>query len=307
MDYVDIQVNGYAGVTFLGDPLTAQQIQLVATRLGKDQVQAILPTVVTDEPARMISRLSQMRRLIDQDPALGKLMPAFHIEGPALSPKEGYRGAHMPQWLTEATPQVFEPLIEAAGGPEHVAIVTLAPEVDRDLRTTRWLADQGIIVAAGHTDAPLEILRDAEDAGLSLFTHLGNGTAVEMHRHDNIINRALSLERVSYSLIADGAHVPFFVLRKWLDLVGIDRCIFTTDCVAPASCPPGEYTLHDGSVVEVGTDKVVRFPGTPYFAGSAITMADACHNAVSCLGLTEREARTLCCDNPAKLIDKWVE
>ena len=307
MNYVDIQVNGYAGVTFHGDPLTEQQIQHVATRLRQDGVRAILPTVVADDPRKMILRLQRLRELIDQDDTLAALMPGIHLEGPALSPKEGYRGAHLAQWLTEATPQVYEPLIDAAGGPSRVAIVTLAPEVDPGLRTTRWLTEQGIIVAAGHTDASLEVLRDAEDAGLSLFTHLGNGAADQMHRHDNIVNRALSLERISYSLIPDGAHVPFFLLKTWIRLVGIDRCMFTTDCVAPAGCPPGKYARLDGTIVEVGPDKVVRLPGTPYLAGAAITMPDAHRNAVDHLDLTQAQAKALCSDNPARLIAKWLK
>ena len=306
MDYVDIQVNGYAGVTFHGDPLTEDQIQHVATRLRQDNVRAVLPTVVADDPRMMVARLRRLRELIDQDDTLRSLMPAVHLEGPALSPKEGYRGAHLAQWLTEATPQIYEPLIDAAGGPGRVAIVTLAPEVDPGLRTTRWLTEQGIIVAAGHTDAPLEVLRDAEDAGLSLFTHLGNGAADQMHRHDNIINRALSLERISYSLIPDGAHVPFFLLKTWIRLVGIDRCLFTTDCVAPAGCPPGKYARLDGTIVGVGPDKVVRLPGTPYLAGAAITMPDAHRNAIDHLGLNEREAMALCSGNPACLVARWL-
>ena len=306
MDYVDIQVNGYAGVTLHGDTLTEPQLQQMAAALRRDGVRAALPTIVTDDPAKMRARLARLRLLTDQDESLARLMPAMHIEGPALSPLEGYRGAHNPQWLTDASPQVFEPLIEAAGGPQRVAIVTLAPEVDPGLHTTRWLAEQGIIVAAGHTDAPLELLRDAEDAGLALFTHLGNGAAVQMHRHDNIITRALSLERIHYSLIPDGAHVPFFVLRQWLDLIGVDRCLFTTDCVAPAACPPGTYARLDGTAVEVGPDKVVRFPGTPYLAGSAITMADAHQHALEALDLTPPQAHALCCDNPARLIANWL-
>ena len=31
------------------------------------------------------------------------------------------------------------------------------------------------------------------DAGLTMFTHLGNGCPLQMHRHDNIIQRVLSV------------------------------------------------------------------------------------------------------------------
>ena len=62
------------------------------------------------------------------------------------------------------------------------------PNVITDL-PSRLLKDHGVIVSAGHTDAPLDALNAAIDAGLSMFTHLGNGCPMLMHRHDNIIQR----------------------------------------------------------------------------------------------------------------------
>ena len=38
-----------------------------------------------------------------------------------------------------------------------------------------------------------KLLRAATENGLKMFTHVGNGCPMLMHRHDNIINRALSL------------------------------------------------------------------------------------------------------------------
>lgn len=305
MNFVDIQVNGYAGVSFHEKPLTPPEIQHVAKKLREAGTRTILPTIVTHDLDMMCLLLRTMRELIEKE-GLRKLMPAFHLEGPFLSPVEGYRGAHMVQHIRPATVDVMERLFDAAGGAEWLAMVTLAPEVDGNLATTRWLVERGVVVAAGHTDAPLEVMRDAEAAGISLFTHLGNGCAISVHRHDNILNRALSLERMKYAAIPDGAHVPFFVLRNWMKMHGIERFILTTDCVAAAACPPGKFKRPDGSEVEVGPDKVVRFPGTPYLAGAAITMADAHHNAIHHLGLTESQANMLCAIQPMKLIAKWA-
>ena len=43
-------------------------------------------------------------------------------------------------------------------------------------------------------------------------------------------------------------------------------------------------------VVEVGPDRVVRQPGSPNFAGSALTMDAAVHNAIACRAMTLAEA-----------------
>ncbi len=306
MPFIDVQVNGYAGVDFHAEPLTETQIQHVAAKLREDDVRAMLPTITTDSLDNMAIRLRTMRELIDADPSLRELMPAFHIEGPCLSPEDGFRGAHPQQHIRPATVELFKPLVDACGGIDRVAIVTLAPEVDEGLRTTHWLAEQGVIVAAGHTDASLDTMRQAAAAGLSMFTHLGNGSAANMHRHDNIITRALSIDSLVYSLIPDGVHVPDFVLEQYIKIAGYQRCIITTDCMAAASCPPDNFTRGDGTIVEVGEDRVVRLPGTPYFAGSAITMREGYERLCANLSMDASQIHAMCCEQPGKLLDKWL-
>ena len=61
-------------------------------------------------------------------------------------------------------------------------------------------------------------------AGARISTHLGNGCRMQMHRHDNIIQRALSLaDRLWICFIADGAHIPFFALSNYLKVAGLAR------------------------------------------------------------------------------------
>lgn len=305
MDFVDIQVNGYAGIDFIGTMVTPEQVQMVAGKLRAGGVRAILPTITTDDVGRMSARLANFKKIIDQDPALRKLMPAFHIEGPCISPVEGYSGAHPPEFIRPADKAVFEPMAEALGGWDRIAMVTLAPEVDPGMKATRWLVEHGVTVAMGHTNASLDQLRAAEDAGVTLFTHFGNGCAHMVDRHDNVLNRAMTLERIKYTLIPDGHHLPWFVLKTWIRNFGIERCVFTTDCVSPADAPPGRYKIMQ-HVVEVGTDRRVQPAGKNHLAGSALTMREAYANAVEKLGLTPAQAKFLCCDQPAALFKKYL-
>jgi N-acetylglucosamine-6-phosphate deacetylase len=299
--FIDLQIAGYGGVDFLGDSIDMTQLRRAARRLEGDGVAAAMLTLVTDDVPAIVTRISRLRSLIDADSSLREMFPAFHVEGPCLSPKEGYRGAHPEEKLRPATPSLYEPIIEAAGGWDRVGIITLAPECDPGLRTTRWLAEHGVTVSLGHTDAPVELLREAVSAGARLFTHLGNGCAKLIDRHDNIINRALSVDGLSFTVIADGHHVPFFVLGSWIRWVGAERIVFISDAVAPAAAPPGRYRV-GWMDLQVGADGVVRCPGTPYLAGSALTMPVAHQNAMDHLGLTPAQADAVCRDNPARLI-----
>jgi N-acetylglucosamine-6-phosphate deacetylase len=305
-DFIDIQVNGYAGIDFNNPGLTREQLQKIAQRLREGKVEAILATVVTSTMPRMTDHLATLVKLIDADPSLRKLIPAFHIEGPCISPEDGYKGAHPQECVQPASPEVFKPLLEAAGGAQRVALVTLAPEMDAGLRTTRWLVEQGIRVALGHSNASLDCLREAEQAGACLYTHLGNGCASLIPRHDNVLNRVMSLEKIKVSLVPDGYHVPWFLLRNWIKWFGIDRCIFTTDCVSAADAPPGIYKIGYWEL-EVGPDKKVHPPGKDHLAGSALTMREAYDNGIQHIGLSPADCRKLCVDNPRALIGKWLK
>jgi len=304
MSYVDIQVNGYAGVDFHVQ-ITPDQLQRVAQRLRAGHVRVVLPTVTTQSIPNMAGRLANLHRIIQQDAELQRLMPAFHIEGPCLSPEDGYRGAHDPRYAVPASVDLYKQLYDAVDGPPHVAMVTLAPEVDEGLKATQWLVEQGAVVCVGHSNASLEILREVEQIGVQLFTHLGNGCPTLMPRHDNIIQRALSLERMKYAFIPDGQHLPWFVLRNWLRWVGPERCVFTTDCVTPADAPPGRYKIGRFDV-EVGSDGHIIPPTKDHLVGSSLTMRQAYANAIEHLGLSPAQAGALCDEQPAKLIAKWL-
>jgi N-acetylglucosamine-6-phosphate deacetylase len=183
-----------------------------------------------------------------------------------------------------------------AGGLTRV--VTLAPERDDRFAVVRMLASRGIVVSAGHTDATLDELNGAIDAGLSMFTHLGNGCPMQMHRHDNIVQRALSLaDRLWLSFIADGAHVPFVALGNYLRLANPARTVIVTDAVAPAGLGPGRYTLGRWDIV-VGDDMVPRSPDRSHFVGSGITMAKSADNLRRALKLPDEMVRRLTCENP---------
>jgi N-acetylglucosamine-6-phosphate deacetylase len=191
-------------------------------------------------------------------------------------------------------------LLEATGG--LTKIVTLAPECDPDFKVTRMLANQGITVSAGHTDASLDQLQRAIDAGLSMFTHVGNGCPMLMHRHDNIIQRALSLsDRLWLTFIADGAHVPWPALGNYLRCAGLDRCIVVSDAIAAAGLGPGRYTLGHWDIM-IGEDMVARAPDGSHLVGSAGTMDRSTKNLRGHLQLSDVEVRQLTCDNPRKAI-----
>ena len=296
LGYFDLQVNGYAGIDFNADGLSPEGLHAACERLVVDGVDAILATIITDQVDVMCKRISTIVRLREQDPLAHRVIAGLHIEGPFINETDGYRGAHPADAIIPAGMEAMASLLEAGGG--LTRIVTLAPERDAGLKVTRMLADRGILVSAGHTNASLGELEAAIDAGLSMFTHLGNGCAPWVPRHDNVIQRALSLAgRLWLCFIADGAHIPLFALRNYLRIAGVEHTIVVTDAIAAAGLGPGRYTL-SRRTVDVGEDLVVRSGQEGILAGSAVTMKRSEENLLVHVGLTGKEAVILTRTNP---------
>jgi N-acetylglucosamine-6-phosphate deacetylase len=294
--FFDLQVNGYGGVDFNQDDLDAADLHRACERLEADGVTGILATIITDDVSVMCRRLSALAAHRERGPVVRRVIQGVHIEGPFLNDADGYRGAHPLDAIRPADVESMARLLDAAGG--LTRIVTLAPERDPAMAVTRFLVSQRIIVSAGHTDATLDDLRRAIDAGLSMFTHVGNGCPMLMHRHDNIVQRALSLaDRLWLCFIADGVHVPFAALGNYLKLAGYDRCIVVTDAIAPAGLGPGRYKFGRWDLV-VGEDMVSRAPDRSHFVGSGITMKQSAGNLRTSLGLSDTTIRKLTFDNP---------
>jgi N-acetylglucosamine-6-phosphate deacetylase len=298
MGFFDLQVNGYAGVDFNADHLDAESVEAMSARLGHQGVDGIFVTLITDSLPAMTARLKRLVQLRADLPLFGKIMRGFHIEGPFINPADGYRGAHPLDAVLTADSSVMQELLDAADG--LTRLVTLAPECDPGLKVTRMLRDRGVVVSAGHTNASLDTLKAAIDAGLTMFTHLGNGCPAAMPRHDNIIQRALSLrEQLWLCFIADGAHIPFFVLKTYLDLVGTDRAIVVTDAIAAASLGPGRFRLGRWEL-DIGEDLVARSPDGSHLVGSTVTMERSVENLVRALGLSGEAAQKLVSENPRR-------
>ncbi|MHC4995352.1 MAG: N-acetylglucosamine-6-phosphate deacetylase, partial [Planctomycetota bacterium] len=214
----------------------------------------------------------------------------------------GYIGAHPPRHARVANLDDTKRLLDAACG--LTRIVTLAPERDPGFAVTRFLADRGIVVAAGHCDPTLDQLRGAIDNGLTLFTHLGNGCPLRLHRHDNIIQRVLSLAPDSplhVTFIADGVHVPLHALGNYLDRVGPERAIVVSDAISAASLGPGGHTLGD-QAVHVTDDLATWAPDRSHLIGSACPMSRMIDNLAGCLRLSPEHVRALTHDNPRRLL-----
>ncbi len=296
MKTLDIQVNGYAGTDFNSDGLTPEALRHACDCLRADGCEQILATFITDTMDNLEQRIRRLVELRAADELATEVIAGIHVEGPFINSEKGYVGAHPPQCVRPGKVEDAERLL--AAGDSLVKLVTLAPECDEDFRTISYLAAQGVRVAAGHCNPSLEVLSAAADAGVTLFTHVGNGCPMTMHRHDNIIQRALALRsKLWLCFIPDGVHVPFFALRNYLSVAGVERSIFVTDAISAARLGPGTYRLA-GWDIKVGEDLVARSPDGSHFVGSTVTIPRILAHAEPDLGLASDAVQRLLVENP---------
>jgi N-acetylglucosamine-6-phosphate deacetylase len=298
--YVDLQVNGYADVDFNGDQLSVERVAAVCERLKSEGVAGVLATVITADLDSMCRRLANICRAREANAAIAEVIWGIHIEGPFLNEEAGYIGAHPKECARPANLDAMKRLLEAAGG--LTRIVTLAPERDPKNRVTKFLVAEGIHVSAGHCNPTLDELRAGLDAGLSLFTHLGNGCPGLLPRHDNIIQRVLSLsDRLLIGFIADGVHVPFVALANYLKCCGIERAFVVTDAICGAGLGPGEYSIGDQTVV-IDENLATWSADRSHLVGSAGTMRRSEENLRAALGLSEQDILQLLSHNPRQIL-----
>ena len=279
----DPQINGFAGVDFQRNELSRDELEHAAKALRRSGVSHFLPTLITAGPEELEVRFARLAAAVASSSLLGEMVPGFHLEGPFLSSEPGYIGAHPVEHARDPDWAMFERWQRAASG--MIRLVTIAPERPGSEAFIRRAVASGVHVACGHTDADVVELVAACDAGMRFATHLGNGCPSELHRHDNIVARVLGEPRLLASVIPDTIHVPVPALGNLVTALGPGRLAFTTDAMSAAGAPSGRYLLQ-GTEYEVGSDGVVRLPGTSNFAGSSLRPIDGLLNVSRVGGLS---------------------
>lgn len=289
MKFFDLQVNGFAGVDFQQRDLSRADFERALEALERHET-AILLTLITATIDDLEASLARFESWLRDSPR-GSVVEGYHLEGPYLSPEPGYHGAHPPGLMKAPDRGEFDRLWTASGG--RLRIITLAPELPGSVGFIHHARGHRVVLSIGHSRADDRDLDAAIEAGLSMCTHLGNGVPLQLHRHDNIIQRLLARDELDAVFIPDGIHVPRATLQNFVRAKPRERVLFTTDCMSAAGAAPGRYRI--GAVtVDVGPDGVVREPGKENFAGSSLTMGAAQDNVVRLLGWAETEALAAC-------------
>jgi N-acetylglucosamine-6-phosphate deacetylase len=260
--FIDLQVNGFAGVDFFDADNAGYE--RAGEALVETGVTAYLPTFISAPEERLITALAAIPSLPTGPRILGA-----HVEGPFLSPRR--LGAHPSDARRDPDTGLATRLL--AAGP--VRLMTIAPELPSALDLLAFLVERGVAVSCGHTDATAAEAHAAFDAGAVTVTHLFNAMRPFNHRDPGIAGAALARADVIVQILVDDVHLaPETVGLVWRAAAG--RVALVTDAMAAAAIGDGDFALGDVGV-EV-RDGVARRAEDGVLAGSILTMIDAVRN-----------------------------
>jgi N-acetylglucosamine-6-phosphate deacetylase len=286
--FIDLQVNGGGGVLLNDDP-SPEAMRAIARAHRRYGTTACLPTFITDalEPTRAAIRAA--RSACGQDGVIG-----IHLEGPFISPARP--GVHRPDRIAHASKADVRWLAELEGAGR--SLVTLAPECV-PAGFVRDLTGLGVKVAAGHSEATAEAMKQAVEEGLTGVTHLFNAMPPFAGRAPGIIGAALQDRRLIAGLIVDGIHVDPVAVGAAFAAKGSDGLALVTDAMPTVGASQNRFDLM-GRVVQLADGRLATSEGT--LAGAHLDMASAVRNAVKLANIPLDDALRAASLTPARFL-----
>lgn len=286
---IDLQVNGGGGLLFNDDP-SRETITRITDAHRKKGTPAILPTLISDSMPKIESAITAVSDAIEHSP--GSVV-GIHLEGPFLSPSR--KGVHNSDFFCRPDDTAIQMMGSLKSGR---TLLTLAPE-QTSTDVIRRFVDAGVVVAAGHSAATYDQIREALDAGLSGFTHLYNAMSPLGSREPGVVGAALDDEHSWCGIIADGVHVHWATLRLALSAKPRGKVFLVSDAMPPVGSPIKKFKL-GGQMVSIETGTCRTSDGT--LAGSTLDLMTAVRNAEYHLDVSREEAIRMGSLYPARFL-----
>lgn len=288
---IDIHIHGAGGYDTVDDNKSA--VTGIAKELIKYGVTGFLATTITlpfSNLEKVINRIGEFKWNSGEAELLG-----IHLEGPWINEK--YKGAHNIDHIQ--IPDRGQGIHLNALSNGKMKLVTLAPEIHNSLEMVEELAQLGIAVSLGHSDATYETIKEATILGAKSITHIYNAMRGFHHREIGVVGSALLIDQLYCEVIADGHHVHPLAVKTLAKNKNSDKIILISDGIRSIGKPDGEYDL--GGLLFHVKDGQPRLPdGT--LAGSTLTLNKAIMNIMEFADLPIWEAVKMASLNPATLL-----
>ncbi|HAS6277871.1 TPA: N-acetylglucosamine-6-phosphate deacetylase [Vibrio vulnificus] len=286
---IDSHVHGSQGCDVMD--ATHASLNTMSRYFASLGVTAFVATTVTAPVAKIRAALAQVAKSKLQGVEGAEILGAY-LEGPYFTEKN--KGAHPTQWFRELAVEELDNWISYSDN--QLLKVALAPEKEGALAAIRYLANQGISVMLGHTDASYQQVKLALDAGAKGIVHCYNGMRGLHHRDPGVVGAGLLHPECYVEMIADGHHVHPAAIEVAHRCCG-SRMTLITDAMCATGMPDGQYTLGEYQV-EMKQGVVTTQEGG--LAGSTLTLIEGVKNIQRWLNLPFEQAWLMASHTPAK-------
>lgn len=239
--FVDLQVNGGGGL-MINDRPDVETIRTISAAHAPFGTTALLVTLITDTREQTKATIAAGIEAVKAN------VPGFlglHLEGPHLSLAR--KGAHDPK-LIRPMDDADQAMIITARRELPVLLTTVAPETVEPERI-RALADAGVVVSLGHSDASYALACTAATAGATMATHLFNAMSQIGNREPGLAGAAIDIGTLYAGLIADGIHVdPATIGIALRAKHGPAKIFLVTDAMAAIGTDVTSFTLNGRTI-----------------------------------------------------------
>ncbi len=293
--FVDVHIHAFRGSdTMHGET----EIRRMSRELAATGTGAFCPTTMSASMEDTAKVLQDIRKVTEQPERTGARVLGAHMEAPFMSEKKA--GAQLKEFFRDPD---WDALLNMAGDPSLVRLITMAPERDGSEAFIRKASAAGIHVSVGHTVATAEQVHLAADWGADHITHTFNAQTPIHHREPGVPGASLTDDRFYCEMICDGMHLADDIVKLLVRCKGASRAVAITDAMEAAGMPDGEYQL-GGQPVFVKEGAARLADGT--LAGSVLLMKDALHNLIHRYDVVPADACAMCTSTPAESIGESV-
>jgi N-acetylglucosamine-6-phosphate deacetylase len=295
--FIDTHIHGLHGYdTSDADP---ESILKMSEALVEYGVTAFLPTLYPQEHNKFIECIAAINQAMGKEK--GAKIFGANLEGPFISREK--HGALDPQYMIPVDLEKMKQYNEAAGG--HIALMTVAPELDNIHELALYCAKEGIVLAAGHSNATYDDMMEAVQAGILHSTHFFNAMRRLHHRDPGVVGAIMIYPNIACEIIADGYHLHAAIVKLLRRVKPIHKIVLVTDCLRPTGQKEGKL-LANNEEVYLKNGLFTR-KGDETIAGSALTMIKGVRNLVEDMDVPLEDALRMASCNPATVISRQIE
>ncbi len=229
--------------------------------------------------------------------ALKNSIHGYYLEGPFINKDK--RGGILEENISSADFKLLDEIILNSHG--LLKIMTIAPEIKDAEFIVRYLIDNNIVPALGHSSCTIADIKTLEKYSSKLnITHLYNAMSGISHKQSGLAMFPFLYKDSFFELNGDSIHLSDEIIKMSYEHLNHDKLILISDAVISAGGDFGEGGYC--GIPVVSDDTGVRYKENGTLIGSNKLLPEIIVNFMRVTGAPVYEAVKFATINPARLL-----